>query len=68
MRNVAVYYDKDTKVATSGSTCTFYRINIKLEPKGKNALMLMRNGNEQLKNALERLIEEGIERIMGGEE
>lgn len=68
MKNVSVYYDSDTKVATSGSTCTFFRINIKLEPKGKNALMLMRNGKEPLKEALERLIEEGIERIMGEEE
>lgn len=65
MRNATVYYDKDTKVSTSGTTCSFFRINIRLEPKGKKALMLMREGNEQLRNALERIIDEGIERIIG---
>lgn len=68
MKNVSVYYDSDTKVATSGSTCTFFRINIKLEPKGKDALMSLREGKEQLKEALERLIEKGIENITGESE
>lgn len=65
MNRTMVYYDNDTKVSTSGTTCTFYRINIRLDPKGKDALMLVREGKEQLRNALERIIDEGVERIMG---
>ena len=64
MRNTRVFYDKDTKVATSGTTCTFYRIGLKLEPDGKKALLSLRKDGEQLKNALERLIDKGIEAVL----
>lgn len=59
-----MFYDKDTKVATSGTTCTFYRIGLKLEPDGKKALLSLRKDGEQLKNALERLIDKGIEAVL----
>ena len=62
--NTSVRYENDTKVATSGTTCTFYRIGLKLEPDGKKALLSLRRDGEQLKNALERLIDKGIEAVL----
>ena len=56
-----VQYDKDTKVATSGSTCTFYRISVTLDENGKKALMGLRKGNEPLRFPLERILELGIQ-------
>ena len=62
--NTSVRYENDTKVATSGNTVTFYRIGLKLEPNGKKALMSLReNDKEQLRYALERLIDIGIEKV-----
>lgn len=62
--NTSVRYEDDTKVATSGTTCTFYRIGLKLEPDGKKALLTLRqNDKEPLRFALERLIDIGIETV-----
>ena len=60
---VSVVYEKDTRVPTSGSEMSYYRIDIHLTAEEKKVIYSLRKPGENLGPALRRLIEAGIESL-----
>jgi hypothetical protein len=60
---VNVIYEKDTRVPTSGSEMSYYRINIHLTAEEKKVIYSLRKPGENLGPAFKRLIEAGVESL-----
>ena len=68
MANAYVSYEKDCKVAITKCDATFYRIDVHLTDEVRKALGLLREGDEQWRHPLEKLIELGAESVLKNKE